>query len=592
MMMDENDKKFAKLLGEGQMGNLDLFMRTSKYKPNMKSLAVALRAALERADAKAAERALDWSVDDAEGKQLHQQLYSEPEHYAQSGWRYGGSSAWLGLMASGKGPGDKGFDACADLLASQEIGLNGYFEVGKADSERLAHHLCARGWTRIAPRLERVANHRFDASQGSSDSLALALRSGHGSAALWALSRGCSGGPKSVVQGAKGVFDPSRPSSGGCDEPDGQERALALRVGAKISGLAAIDAEAWPRTMADPLSSPERLLCWLMIRSAWAQSDALGPEARQAGMAEAMAAEQGSDWKQIVGSADAPPKKGLLAFFSKAVSSAADAQAKLIAEAQALAQSREGISSGVLRQALPLVDKGDFERARKALEDAQPEARLLACVELLGLAKTGYWDMPMPREDSFDPNERHPMRWAGFKLALRACGQGVCGPIPGLSGTTLAGLCATLGFEDAISELIEAGASLDPDELAQGPSPLWLALRHGRARFAQVLLEAGASAVEGVKASPFGFPTRDWSIHLAFDMRQDKLVEDMLNADPRSAQLPDREGRTLLDRAFALEKDGADEAAKAFGAKMVAVAERAIVGREAHAPGARRAKAL
>lgn len=590
--MNDDDKKFASLLGAGQLSELNLFMKIQNYKPNWKSLAVALHLGLNRADPKAVNGALSFHGEDVQGRKIHYQFYSKPTTYGSSGWSYGGSSAWLALMASGKGPGDKGFDDCADLLARQEIGLNAYFQAGKIESVRLAHHLCLRGWTHIAPRLEGLAKQRFDASEGGADALALALQGGHGSAALWALSRGGSGGHQSVAQGVRGVLDPLRPQQGGCAEPSWNNQALGLRLGAKISGLAAIDAGSWKHTIADPLSSPKRLLCWLMIRSAWAQSESLGPPARQTALTEALADQKGQNWAKLSDQSEPPAKKGLLSFFSKAVAAAVDTHDGFLARASELVHSREGLSSGALAKVLPWIDKGDFDQAHQVLESIPVELRLRACVELLGLAKTGYWDMPMPCESSFDPNERHPMRWAGFKLALRAWGRGMGGPIPGLLGTTLPGLCATLGFEDAISELIEVGVSLDLDELTQGPSPLWLALRHGHTRLAQGLLDSGASAVEGVKASPFGFPARNWAIHLAFDMRQEKLVENMLKADPRSARLPDLNGFTLLERTFDLAKNGANAELQAFGSKMGSVVERSILSGESRVLPSFRAKSL
>lgn len=588
--MNENDKKFAEMLGEGEIVKVNAFIKEQGYTPTIKTLAVALQRALSRTDPAAARVALAWKSEDQQGKKVHYQLYDAPYQFS-GGESYGGLSAWLALIKSGKGPGHKGFDECADLLAGQEIGLNAFLKAGEASSDRLADHLCTRGWTRIAPRLEQIAGQRFKASAGKDIALQLALQSGHGSAGLWALSRGASGGRMSVIHGAKGVFNPLRPEAGACDASSWEERALGLRIGAKISGLSAIDATLWKTTMSDPMSSPERLLCWLMARSAWAQSETLDPQVRQSAMAGALSSAQGHDWTEINNQHE-NPSKGLFSFFSKTTADPNDLRSGFMAEAATLIRTRQGLSSGVLPSVLAWIDKGDFDQARKALNLVAPDALVHVCVELLGLAKTGYWDMPMPQEGSFDPNERHPMRWAGFKLALHACGENVSKPIPGLSGTTLAGLCTTLGFEDAISELISAGASLEPDELAQGPSPLWLALRHGRTRFAQVLLEAGASPIEGVKVSPFGYPTRDWAIHLALDMRQDKLIEDMLNADPRSAQLPDRNGLTILDRAFALKADGPGEEDKVLGSKILSVAERAILSKESRTATSRRVPAL
>jgi ankyrin repeat protein len=591
MPSEEDDKQYALAVTLGKQAVL-VKIEAKGYKPSFKVLAEGLQGACQTVCADGVELALGYYRALEGGKKEFIQLYSQPQ-WSQSGgrWEFGGISAWMALFESGKGPGDANFVACAQSLSQTGFGFGALMDANAARDEgwTMMDQCATRGWLEFAKKLSKDNGWSAQSNYGKATPLDIALRSGRGDFAAWLVANNTKGGPLSVVEAARGLSEPFRPQKGSYEPASWDQQILSLRIGAKLSGLAEIASETWPNTMAEPLKNPGRLMNWLMVSSARAQAaqdEAASPKAMERRSKE-LAKKQGQDWEALSKTAQGG---GLFsAFGKKARAAAAELKEQIARQAEADLKAVQAAQPPI-REALAEVDAGNLSAAAKIFGGFPAEARLPACVAMLGLAKVGYWDMPMPQEDGASLQDRHPLRWAGFKLALMACGRGVDGPIPGLSGTTLAGLCAALGFEDALSELIDAGASLDPDHMSQGPSPLELSLRNGRVRFAQVLIGAGASPMEGIGETAFGYPSKKWAVHMAFDKRELGLVKSMLASDPRCAMLPDPQGKTILQRAIELEGQGGAD--KDFGAQIASLAERSLIDQAAVAAPATRPRSL
>lgn len=586
---DDGARVYEQALALGR-GDVIEKIEAGGYRPDWAVLARGLRKACAAACPAGVERSMGYGKDLGDGNRKFLQFYSRP-WWSRSEWVTGGVSAWLSLFESGKGPGDKDFDACAKILSRAGYGLGSLMDAGaEGDGWTMLDQCAARGWLAFAEGTAKERGWAVRPNCGETTPLEIALTAGRGDFAAWLVSKGATGDANSAARGARGLCAPHWMEKGASEPASWEAQALGLRVGAKLAGLDGVVGTGWSQTMAEPLQSPGRLMVWLMVSGARAQAASASQplptrvERRERALAKA----RGEDWEELGKAARAG---GLLSFFGrKARARAAELLGQIQREARE-AVGREDASQPRLGEALAHVDAGSLSLAARAFAGLPGGAKLSACVAMLGLAKAGYWDMPMPQPDGGSLQDRHPLRWAGFKLALMACGRGLDGAIPGLSGTTLAGLCAALGFEDALCELIDAGAKLDPDEMSQGPSPLELALRNGRSRFARVLLGAGASPMEGVKESLFGYPARQWAIHMAFDSRDEGVVESMIGADPRCVELPDPKGQGLLQKAIAMERAGGDGAD--FGARIAALAERAMIdGAAGAAPGGAKAKAL
>lgn len=607
--MDDQQLKYARLLGVGRLQEIKE-MVNGKFLPCFDALAMGLELALQRVDPAAVEYALNWGVDKEDGGRECYHLYSKPwKSNATQKWSYGGMSPWNALIRSGGSPGEKNFDQCVKLLCTTGLGINEKFDLDDKDDnqERLVHFLMFRGWHDLGTRIEKLSQRKFNVNKWiSTDKLCtpleMALRSGHGQSSVWCVSHGGkASGVEAIRWAAAGAVRPASPSNGAFIVPSWEDRVLAIRVGAKMAGLSGIDGYGYDfkSITTDPLESPGKLLCWLMVKGALAQrASAKGKAERIRDVAPLAAKKLGLSWgavekaaKEEAAKEEGGAKRRLFGVFSKTVSTKArDEHERVIRLAVDAIRERDEQQPD-LSVALPLIDEGKFDKAGQAMAHMPEESKLDTCVALLGLAKAGYWDMPMPQIEALDAQERHPMRWAGFKLALMACGDKINSPIPELSGATLAGVCAALGFEDALSELIDARVALDPDEMSQGPSPLWLALRNKRVRFAQVLINSGASPMEGVKPSVFGYPSREWAIHMAFDQELVSLVESMLASDPRCAKLPNKEGKTVLDRARDMAADS-EESSRDLGAKFVSIVEKSIMAECSVAKASSRGRSL
>ena len=595
---EEQNDLYASAIARGRM-DLASQMEARGYKPGFAVLAKGLHAAAAAVVPAGVEKALSYWNENSDGSKEFVQFYSRPYWSNSSGgshWVMSGESAWLALFESGKAPGDKDFDACAKLLSQADYGLGSSMDSSrdKDNGWSMLDQCAVRGWLSLATETSMERGWAVRPNYGKTTPLEMALMAGRGDFAAWLVSKGAKGDKESAERGARGAVAPYRVEEGASSPASWEGQVLGLRVGAKLAGLDGVVGSGWEKTMAEPLQNPGRLMGWLMVSGARAQykaQAAAGPRELSSQIemrSRVLSKARGEDWEAL---GKACENAGLLSFFGKKARAEAVKLRGQIQKEARLALEQIDAQQPPLGEALAHVDAGNLSLAAKAFTEIPSASRLSTCVSMLGLAKAGYWDMPMPQPDGESLQDRHPLRWAGFKLALIACGRGLDGPIPGLSGTTLAGLCSVLGFEDALCELIDAGARLDPDEMSQGPSPLELALRNGRSRFAQVLIDAGASPMEGVKESLFGYPAKQWAIHMAFDARDEALIESMLRSDPRCASLPDAKGQTLLQKAIGLEGAGGD--GKDFGAKIAALAERSMIdGSAKEAPGAMRSKSL
>lgn len=396
-----------------------------------------------------------------------------------------------------------------------------------------------------------------------------------------------------VFDGFKGWLSPHDVGGGIRIEPRDEDRLLCGRLGAFLTDFARLEACAWATIEENPLAESHRLQAWLMLRGARAQATGLDYNKRLGLIAENLAEKRGEKRGEKLGEMPTWPagmtdaeivevmKDGVVkpkGFFARLVGAKASAPTQsdsgfcIWLEAKGILDERVE-KAPELASVIMHLDQSRLEAAKDALQEIPQAKRLDACVALLGLAKSGFWDMPMP--GGVGDQCRNPLRWAGFKMALVEFKDQMDRPINGLQGMTLLGLSAALGFTDACQALIEAGARLDPDTLAESASPLLLAIRHGRDEIAKAWLASGASAMEGAKDGPFGFEPKERALHLALEKGFGFLVRDMLEREPASCKLRGKTGLTIYEKLVAIiddpDRGGDKEACKG----LLATAERA-----------------
>lgn len=601
----EKEALFVRKVGAGKVTEANEMVLEGSVKLDMKVLAAALRAGLSNAKAESVDYALRFYNDERDGKRFYQ-FFSKP-YFANGSWRYEGESAWLHLLTGvvstkyEDGP-SRALEECALALSRADVGLHATlsFQDGRTDRKvALLHQLAARGLLDWARKIEKEKGNVFAADGLSADDaknvpddespLSMALRCGHGEMALWLLKKGGSHRKMAVFDGFKGWLNPHDVGSGIRIEPNNEDRLLCGRLGAYLTDFAQLESCGWATIEENPLSENHRLQAWLMLRGARAQATGLDYNKRLRLIAENLAEKRGEtlggmpSWPngltdekvvEVVQESVAKPK-GFFARLARSKASTpapSDAHFGIWLEAKGILDERVA-KAPALASVIMHLDQSQFDAAKEALHEIPQAKRLDACVALLGLAKSGFWDMPMP--GGVGDQCRNPLRWAGFKMALIEFKEQMDRPIDGLQGMTLLGLSAALGFPDACQALIEAGARLDPDPLTESASPLLLAIRHGRDEIAKALLASGASPMEGAKDGPFGFEPKERALHLALEKGFGFLVRDMLEREPTCCKLRGPAGLTIYEELAAIiedpDRDGDKEACKG----LLATAERA-----------------
>jgi hypothetical protein len=526
--------------------------------------------------------------------QMYEDAYIQPEsnHFAQAL----GASAWKTLLMAGS-PDQPDFMECLKVLASSGAGVNDWLTInerGKGSGSLLAA-LATRGWTDAIQTIEKTSGQQFSRANlfdkdaaGEAGPIENALCCGHGPLAEW-LANGADFPPKALHWAAIGFCSPQRARVGAFSTPSMSDRLHGLRMVARSLSAVQVDARRWDE-LDDPLRTKEHLAVWLMGRGAKAQAAGASEAVQTQALAARMADKEGLSWSSmeatqpeisLAGKMGEPRSVARLFGFAPPKDSSLKAVALWNEVTKTVRQRAVGAS--FLAPVLELLQRSQFQEASHHLTSMRPEGQSAACVALLGLAKLGYWDMP--KQNGVGDDARHPLRWAGFKLALKAAGPELLDtPIDGLAGVTLMAMCSALGYADACSALVQAGARVDPDPLTEAVSPLALAIRFGHDPIAWALLNAGASPMEGAQEGSFGFVRKAWAIHEALDANNYPLAEAMIDADPLCAQLPNLEGQTFSERAKA-RMDPAQNALPAGievsdAMKMAALAERADLFRK------------
>lgn len=524
-------------------------------------------------------------------------------------WR--GNSAWWTMLSSGAEPGDGKFEQVAQVLAKSHHSINAGLFISSEGYESLdgglISALACRGWLDQIRSIESLSGEKFSAEgrvDGQAPSspnltpLAMALRCGHGNVAKWLGARGAAFPGVALDWAAIGLKSPMCASKGKFLMPSGKNRLAGMRLAACRVGFQEVDARPWSDGGQHTGSDRSSLMLWTMAKAAHAQAGALTFEDRRRAVALWIAEQSDAPKKKVLAAEprverqeQEAPSKGFFSWLKRSPSSSASTQpspanpsdstawpaapAEIWARASELVQQRRA-STPEISQAIEMLDQGMISEAKELIERLPSKDILEACVALLGLAKLGFWDMG---EDEDQPNaKRHPMRWAGFKMAIACAGKDILNrPLPGLQGVALLGLASVLGFADACSEIIQAGAELDPDPLFNAESALSLATANGHADIAKALLVAGASPMEGARLDAFGFEQKKWAIHQALQEGNTPLVQAMLEADPRCALLPNEGGKNAWEAAAACA-----EAADAKGEEhnwgaLAALAQRAII---------------
>ena len=524
-------------------------------------------------------------------------------------WR--GTSAWWTMLSAGAEPGDSKFEQVAQVLAKSYHSINASLFVSSEGNESLdgglISALACRGWLDQIRSIESLSGEKFNTegrvggqapSSPDLTPLAMALRCGHGNVAKWLGTRGAAFPGVALDWAAIGLKRPMCASKGKYLTPSGKNRLAGIRLAACRVGFQEVDARPWSDGGQHTGSDRSSLMLWTMAKAAHAQAGALPFEDRRRAVALWIAEQSNAPKKKVLAAEpraerqeQEAPSKGFFSWLKRSPSSSASTQesptnpsdstawpaapAEIWERASELVQLRRA-STPEISQAIEMLDQGMISEAKELIEGLPAKDILEACVALLGLAKLGFWDMG---EDEDQPNaKRHPMRWAGFKIAIACAGKDVLNrPLAGLQGIALLGLASVLGFADACSEIILAGAGLDPDPLLNAESALSLATANGHADIAKALLLAGASPMEGARFDAFGFEKKKWAIHQAIKEGNTPLVQAMLEADPRCAMLPNEGGKNAWEAASACA-----EAADANGEEhnwgaLAALAQRAII---------------
>jgi hypothetical protein len=391
--------------------------------------------------------------------------------------------------------------------------------------------------------------------------------------------------------------------------PAFQERLTGLRLACKAVGLAAVEAPAWTEAMADPTRSKPRLMAWLMIQAARSEALAAPRPAREAGVARGLAMQRGVDFDKVerllakragaVGTASEASGRrwfGLLgpkapsAAPSAPVGAGDEAPARWegstdpadIADEAAWTVARRERDAAPIAGMLASLEASEFERAQEAFASIPRDRKIGACAALLGCAKMGFWDRALPA--SVGDEGRNPLKWAGFKIAVdELAKEGLLDArLPKMFGLNLLGVAAAVGYADACSALIRAGARLDPNPLTEEASALCLALTFGHSEIARALLSHGADPLEGAVEGILGFERKAWAIHAAFDAGEEDLVEAMLEAAPAVASAPNLAGHSIFERARKLaqnQREGGGKHGEIDAEKVLALAERALLRR-------------
>lgn len=526
-------------------------------------------------------------------------------------WR--GNSAWWTMLSAGAEPGDSKFEQVAQVLAKSHHSINASLFISSEGNESLdgglISALACRGWMDQIRSIESLSGEKFNAegrvggqapSSPDLTPLAMALRCGHGNVAKWLGARGAAFPGVALDWAATGLKRPMCASKGKYLTPSGTNRLAGMRLAACRVGFQEVDARPWSDGGQHTGSDRSSLMLWTMAKAAHAQAAGLPFEDRRRAVALWIAEQSDVPKKKVLAAEprverqeQEAPSKGFFSWLkrSPAPSSSASAQpspanpsdstawpaapAEIWARASELVQQRRA-STPEISQAIEMLDQGMISEAKELIEGLPAKDILEACLALMGLAKLGFWDMG---EDEDQPNaKRHPMRWAGFKMAIACAGKDVLNrPLAGLQGVAILGLASVLGFADACSEIIQAGAELDPDPLFNAESALSLATANGHADIAKALLVAGASPMEGARLDAFGFEQKKWAIHQALQEGNTPLVQAMLDADPRSAQLPDQKGRNAWEAASARAEKAGEADEKQKWENIAAMAQRAII---------------
>lgn len=539
-----------------------------------------------------------WSGDD--GSVIPHAFDESFTENGQVRWR--GKSVWDHLVSGGLGPGDASFDETLRVLAGSSVPINTQMFMGGASDKHagcLLSSLACRGWLSQIKLIETLSGDKFNPDGLPEPShkrapLAMALLCGQGEVAKWLDGRGAAFPAECLDWAAKGLAAPMSPSEGRYSNPSSGNRLLGFRMAAWRSGLIEADARPWSDAGQHVKSERAALMMWTMAKAAHAQAASLPFEDRRRAAALWIAAQSGAPKKVVLGAeprkAEQAASRGIFAWMKPprakagaeprpaeggAAGSWPSGPAEIWQRAEELVKQRD-LAAPPISKAIEWLDQGMVSEAQEIIEGLSPRDATEACVALLGLAKLGFWDMG---SDEAAPNaHRHPLRWAGFKTAIACAGsEGLNRPLAGLQGVTLLGLAAVLGFADVCSELIHAGAAVDPDQRFNACSALALATANGHDDIAKALLCAGASPLEGARIDAFGFEKKAWAIHLAIKHLNLSLAEAMLRADPRCAQLPNEKGQNAWEAAFERREAAGDGANAESWAEMEALAQRALI---------------
>lgn len=202
-----------------------------------------------------------------------------------------------------------------------------------------------------------------------------------------------------------------------------------------------------------------------------------------------------------------------------------------------------------------------YQHAQKALAQGDPYAfsdHLLKLCDTdqqellfksLCYAKCAYWLMPLPESDDVDYFAKHPPAWACFKKALEAVSSELIHrPARSLEGLNILQVSAGMGFEDVCAELLRYPVDSSAGSLFETPSALSMALRFGHMDLAQKIFDHSHLTLEGLSAHAFGYPSRQWAIHEAFDQRQVDWIAQLLAHDPLHVRLLSEKNQTITQR--------------------------------------------
>jgi hypothetical protein len=584
-------------------------MQDDGYDPSVELLAFALSQGCSRALPNFVEGALAFSLNGGASERSpckRPQMYAGTQRHESRRYVLAGHSAWLSLLESGAQPDHPNFQACAKLLAQLGGSINAKLRWEGGGS--LLAELASRGFDELIWSIQKWAGEKFEIQRGpastapdSDKPMLAALHGGHGDVAR--MMKSASADKEAEVSlGFAGWLAPFKPAKGSYFQAGWKQAVEALQIAARSGGALGVAAWDSSKLEEDPLANPKTLTLWMAIQGANAQACA-GPLpdleracARARAQSRSMKKGTAVDWAALDKAAGARPARWLAGRLWNSVGlqtqEAPDEQSTRPVDMWKLGRER---AAALVQKTLPLGDalaacsRGDFEQARQAFEKTPAGRKMEACVALLGLATCGWWGISATSRLAED---RQPMMWAGFKLALAAGRDELSMPIPGLDGLDLMGLCAALGRLDACAELIAAGVSLDPHLLSQGPSPLALALAYDNPEVAQALLDAGASPLENARPGPFGWTKKPWAIHVALARQHFGLAKALLDMEPRCAHLPSTKGLDVLDAARVGLAAEAKEERKPEWEAVVAATERALLAADLTPPEGSRPQAV